>query len=81
MTHEEIVLDFGFNANSGGRVVDEPAELTTRIVLSAASAVRLHQLLHTLLAKRQEVLQQMQGAVRNPQAAASEPGIGADVIK
>jgi len=81
MTPEEIILDFGFNPNVGGRVVDEPAELTTRIILSAASAVRLHQLLHALLAKRQQALQQVQQAAPNPQAAPTEPVVGADVAK
>lgn len=62
MTAEEIVLDFGFNPNSGGRVVNEPAEVTSRVVLSPQSAVRLYQLLLALLAKRQEAVQQAQAA-------------------
>jgi len=60
MTSEEIVLDFGFNPNTAGKVVNEPAELTSRVILSVSSAVRLHQLLHALLTKRQEVLQATQ---------------------
>ncbi len=71
MTAEEIVLDFGFNPNSGGKVVDEPVEVRTRVVLSLPSAVRLHQLLHALLAKRQEAVEQAM-ARQKEQAAASE---------
>lgn len=70
MTAEEIMLDFGFNPNSGGRVVDEPVDLRSRIVLSIPSAARLHQLLHTLLTKRQEAVQQ---AMARQQEAASPP--------
>jgi hypothetical protein len=57
MTAEEIVLDFGFNPNSGGRVLDEPAEVSSRIIMSVPSTVRLYQLLHALLSKRQEAVQ------------------------
>jgi hypothetical protein len=71
MTAEEIMLDFGFNPNSGGRVVDEPAEVRTRVVLSLPSAVRLHQLLHALLAKRQEAIEQ--AATRQKEQAATAP--------
>jgi hypothetical protein len=73
MTAEEIVLDFGFNPNSSGRVVNEPAEVTARVVMSPQSAVRLYQLLHALLAKRQEALQQAQ-------AVAATAGAGAEKI-
>jgi hypothetical protein len=55
MTAEEVVLDFGFNANTAGKVVEEPARITTRVILSYPSAVRLHQLLQALLLKRQEL--------------------------
>ena len=72
MTAEEIVLDFGFNPNSGGRVVNEPAEVTSRIVLSPQSAVRLYQLLHALLAKRQEAVQQAQAAAATAEAGAEK---------
>jgi hypothetical protein len=68
MTAEEIMLDFGFNPNSGGKVVDEPVEVRSRIVLSVPSAVRLHQLLHALLSKRQEAVEQAQAAARQQQA-------------
>lgn len=71
MGAEEIILDFGFNPNSGGKVLDEPAELSSRIILSIPSAVRLHQLLHALLAKRQEAVQQAQAAASE---ARTEPG-------
>lgn len=70
MTAEEIMLDFGFNPNSGGKVVDEPVEVRTRVVLSLPSAVRLHQLLHALLAKRQEAVEQAM-ARQKEQAAAT----------
>jgi hypothetical protein len=70
MTAEEIVLDFGFNPNSGGRVFDEPAEVSSRVIMSVPSAVRLYQLLHALLAKRQEAVQALQAAA----AAQAEAG-------
>ena len=76
MTAEEIMLDFGFNPNSGGKVVDEPVEVRTRVVLSLPSAVRLHQLLHALLAKRQEAVEQAMARQKDqaaPSAAAAPP--------
>jgi len=69
MTAEEIMLDFGFNPNSSGKTVDEQAEVTSRVIMSVPSTVRLYQLLHALLAKRQE-------AVQAAQAAAGEPAVG-----
>jgi hypothetical protein len=69
MTAEEIMLDFGFNPNSGGRVVDEPVDLKSRIILSIPSAARLHQLLHTLLTKRQEAVQQAMARQQDDPAA------------
>jgi len=71
MTAEEIMLDFGFNPNSGGRVVDEPVEVRTRVILSLPSAVRLHQLLHALLAKRQEAVEQAMARQKEQTAAVS----------
>lgn len=71
MTAEEIMLDFGFNANSGGKVVDEPVMVRTRVILSLPSAVRLHQLLHALLAKRQEAVEQAMARQKEQSAAAS----------
>ena len=73
MTAEEIVLDFGFNPNGGGKVVDEQAEITSRIIMSVPSTVRLYQLLHALLAKRQEAVQALQQAA----AAEAAGGVGA----
>lgn len=70
MTAEEIILDFGFNPNSGGRVVDEQPEVASRIILSPQSTVRLYQLLHALLAKRQEAVQQAQAAASTSEAGA-----------
>lgn len=55
MTAEEVVLDFGFNPNTAGKVVEETAKVTNRVILSYPSAVRLHQLLQALLLKRQEL--------------------------
>jgi len=69
MTAEEIMLDFGFNPNSGGKVVDESVEVRTRVVLSLPSAVRLHQLLHTLLTKRQEAVEQAMARQKEQVAA------------
>lgn len=69
MTAEEIMLDFGFNPNNGGKVVDEHVEVRTRVVLSFPSAVRLHQLLHALLAKRQEAVEQAMARQREQATA------------
>jgi len=71
MTAEEIMLDFGFNPNSGGKVVDEPVEVRTRVILSLPSAVRLHQLLHALLAKRQEAVEQAMARQKEQTAASA----------
>jgi len=73
MTAEEIVLDFGFNPNSAGQVVTEQAELTSRIIMSPQSGARLYQLLHALLAKRQEAVEQAM-ARQKAQPAAAPPG-------
>jgi hypothetical protein len=67
MTAEEVILDFGVNPNITGKIVDEPVQLTNRIVLSLPSAVRLHQLLQAMLARRQQAAQQAQ------QAAGAKP--------
>lgn len=58
LTSEEIILDFGFNPGSVGVAPGETAAVSSRIVLGFPSAVRLYQLLHALLAKRQEAVQQ-----------------------
>lgn len=73
MGAEEIVLDFGFNPNSAGKVTDEPAQLTSRIILTVPSAVRLYQLLHALLAKRQEVVQQAQASAAGANPESTDP--------
>lgn len=57
MTSEEVILDFGVNPNLNGRIVDEAVQLTNRIVMTHASAVRLHQLLETMLARRQQAVE------------------------
>lgn len=62
MTNEEVILDFGVNPNMNGKIVDEPAQLTNRIVMTLASAVRLHNLLQTMLARRQQAIEQAQTA-------------------
>ena len=42
LTPEEIVLDFGFNANAFGvKVLDEDIDVTNRLILSPATAKRL----------------------------------------
>jgi hypothetical protein len=69
MTPEEIILDFGMNPNSAGKIVEEPAVLENRIILSIPSAVRLHQLLHSMLARRQQA--QEEAAKQVPPAPAS----------
>lgn len=75
MTAEEIMLDFGFNPNSGGKVVDEPVDVRSRVVMSVASAARLHQLLHALLTKRQEAVEE---AMARQKATSPEPDAAAD---
>ena len=57
MTEEEIFLDFGLNPNAAGKVLEEPAVLSNRIVLSIPSAVRLHQLLQSMLIRRQQAVE------------------------
>lgn len=69
MTEEEVLLDFGFNPNAVGKILDEPAVLTNRIILSIPSAVRLHQLLQSMLVRRQQAVE----ASRKP---ASQQGEG-----
>jgi hypothetical protein len=69
MTSEEVILDFGVNPNITGKIVDEPVQLTNRIVMSLPSAVRLHQLLQAMLARRQQAEQQQKQAP----AAADKP--------
>lgn len=68
MTAEEVILDFGVNPNLNGKIVDEPVSLNNRIVMSLQSATRLHQLLQTMLARRQQAVQQVKAA-----AGASQP--------
>jgi len=58
LTAEEITLDFGFNPSGGGAPLEERPAIHSRIVLGFPSAVRLYQLLHALLAKRQEAVNQ-----------------------
>jgi hypothetical protein len=69
MTPEEIILDFGINPNSAGKIVEEPAVVHNRVIMSIPSAVRLHQLLHSMLSRRQQA--QDEAAAR--QAAATSP--------
>lgn len=54
MTAEEAILDFGINPNAAGRIVEEPANISARVILSIPSAVRLHQLLGTMLSRHQQ---------------------------
>ncbi len=58
LTAEEVVLDFGFNPGNGGTPAGEVPDFHSRIILGFSSALRLHQLLHALLEKRQEAVQQ-----------------------
>lgn len=62
MTAEEVILDFGVNPNLNGKIVDEPVALNNRIVMSLQSAARLHQLLQTMLTRRQQAVQQVKAA-------------------
>lgn len=72
MTAEEVILDFGVNPNLNGKIVEEPAEMSHRIVLSLPSAVRLHQLLQTMLARRQQAVQEARNAAAEQVAAAPQ---------
>lgn len=62
MTAEEVILDFGLNPNLNGKIVDEPVNITNRIVMSVSSAARLHQLLQAILTRRQQAVQDAQAA-------------------
>jgi len=66
MTAEEVILDFGLNPNLNGKIVDEPVNVTNRVVMSLASAARLHQLLQTMLMRRQQAAQEAQAASPAP---------------
>lgn len=67
MTAEEVILDFGVNPNLNGKIVDEPVNISNRVVMSLQSAARLHQLLQAMLARRQQAVQQAR------EAAAEQP--------
>lgn len=54
MTSEEVILDFALNPNLNGRVLDEPVEVTSRVVMSFSSAKRLLHLLHAMVSKHEE---------------------------
>ena len=66
MTAEEVILDFGLNPNLNGKIVDEPVNVTNRVVMSLASAARLHQLLQAMLTRRQQAVQEAQAASSQP---------------
>lgn len=66
MTAEEVILDFGLNPNLNGKIVDEPVNLTNRVVMSVSSAARLHQLLQAMLTRRQQAVQEAQNASSAP---------------
>lgn len=73
MTEEEVLLDFGFNPNAVGKILDEPAVLTNRIILSIPSAIRLHQLLQSMLLRRQQAVEASRKPV-SPQGESGSPG-------
>lgn len=54
MTSEEVILDFALNPNLNGRVLDEPVEVSSRVVMSFSSAKRLLHLLHAMVSKHEE---------------------------
>lgn len=68
MTAEEVILDFGINPNLNGKIVEEPIMMSHRIVLSPATAGRLHQLLQTMLTRRQEAIQEASRAADNAES-------------
>lgn len=70
-TAEEVILDFALNPNSAGKVVDEPLEVSSRVVLSLPSAARLQQLLYALLSKRQEAVEQALARQKDKEGAAA----------
>lgn len=54
MTSEEVILDFALNPNLNGKVLDEPLEVQTRVVMSFSSAKRLLHLVHAMVTKHEE---------------------------
>ena len=54
MTPEEILLDFGLNPNSYGRILDEPVEVKNRVVLSFPAAKRLLYLLNGVIQRHEQ---------------------------
>lgn len=54
MTSEEVILDFALNPNLNGKVLDEPLEVQTRVVMSFTSAKRLLHLVHAMVTKHEE---------------------------
>ena len=76
MTPEEIILDFGFNPNSGGKIVEEPAAVAHRIILNPSSAVRLHQLLQSILLKRQQLAEEAAKQATAPEAGVPNSSSG-----
>jgi hypothetical protein len=72
MTAEEVILDFGLNPNLNGKIVDEPVNVTNRVVMSVSSAARLHQLLQAMLTRRQQVVQEARNASGAPGSSTQE---------
>ncbi len=54
MTSEEVILDFALNPNINGRVLDEPIQVKSRVVMSFSSAKRLLHLLHAMVSKHEQ---------------------------
>jgi hypothetical protein len=54
MTSEEVILDFALNPNINGRVLDEPIQVKSRVVMSFSSAKRLLHLIHAMVSKHEQ---------------------------
>lgn len=54
MTSEEVILDFALNPNINGRVLEEPIQVKSRVIMSFSSAKRLLHLLHAMVTKHEQ---------------------------
>lgn len=64
LTPEEVVLDFGFNPNSFGRVLEEDVEIRHRVILSLPAAKRLLSLLNDIVRRHEANFGEIETDVR-----------------
>ena len=78
LTPEEIVLDFGFNANAFGvKVLEEDIQIQNRIILSTSAAKRLLLQLNELVRRHEQNFGEVEVDFRRrikPQPTPSENG-------